>query len=64
MEQGYVLDNTVGGLLVSHWSKGAPRKSFWTETKRPDDEPVPIGTFRCSSCGYLEAYADPRFAAH
>jgi len=62
MEQGFVLDNAHGALLVSHWAKGAPLKSFWQATKRPDTQ-LPIGTFRCSSCGYLEEYAREEFAA-
>jgi len=63
MEQGYVLDNTYGARLVSHWSAGAPRKSFWAGTKSPEGEVLPIGTFRCSACGYLESYARPEFEA-
>jgi len=31
-------------------------------TKLPEGV-LPIGTFRCSGCGYLESYADPRFDA-
>ena len=63
MEQGFVLDTTYGGAIVGQWSAGAPVKSFWTGTKTPAGEPIPIGTFRCSSCGYLEAYARKEFAA-
>jgi len=63
MEQGFVLDNTHGGRLVSHWAPGLPRKSFWVGTKAPEGELIPIGTFRCTSCGYLESYADQSYAA-
>ena len=63
MEQGFVLDNTYGARVVSQWAPGAPLKSFWTGTKLPDDDFVPIGSFRCSSCGYLELYARQEFAA-
>ena len=62
MEQGFVLDYTRDGFLVSEWARGAPVKSFWLGIKRPDER-LPIGTFRCSSCGYLEAYARQEFAA-
>lgn len=62
MEQGFVMDSTNAGVLVSHWAKGAPLKaSFWMGTKRPEAQ-LPIGTFRCSSCGYLEGYARQEFA--
>ena len=63
MEQGFVLDNTYGARVVSRWVAGVPQKSFWVGTKLPDEELVPIGAYRCSSCGYLELYAGPEFAA-
>ena len=63
MEQGFILDNTYGARVVSHWAAGAPQKSFWVGTKLPDVELIPIGAFRCSSCGYLESFARPEFAA-
>ena len=47
---------------ASQWAKGAPVKAFLFGTKRPDAQ-LPVGTFRCSSCGYLEAYARQEFAA-
>ena len=63
MAQGFVLDNTYAARIVSQWAEGVPQKSFWMGTKLPDDELVPIGTYRCSSCGYLESYARQEFAA-
>jgi len=63
MEQGFVIDNTHGGRIVSQWVAGAPLKSLWQGTRVPHDGSIPIGTYRCSSCGYLEAYARPEFAA-
>ena len=41
MEQGFVLDQTHGARLVSHWVAGAPLKSFWTGTKVPEDQAHP-----------------------
>jgi hypothetical protein len=63
MEQGFVLDNTHGGRVVSQWAAGAPLKSIWMGLKLPDEKLVPIGTYRCSSCGFLEQYARQEFAA-
>ena len=63
MEQGYILDHTYGGRMVSAWVAGTPQKSFWTGTKAPAEDAIPIGTFRCSGCGFLEHYARPEFAA-
>ena len=63
MIQGFVMDNTHGGRLVSHWAEGSPQKSFWFGTKMPDEKLVPIGTFRCKLCGFLEEYARAEFTA-
>lgn len=63
MVQGFVMDNTSGGRLVSHWAEGVPQRSFWGGTKMPDEKLIPIGTFRCKSCGFLEAFARPEYAA-
>lgn len=63
MEQGFVLDMTYGAQRVSEWVRGAPEKSFWTKIKAPATGRIPIGTLRCTSCGFLESYARPEFAA-
>ncbi len=56
MEQGFILDQSYGARFVSSWTPGIPRKSFWTGTKQPNLNGIPIGVFRCASCGFLECY--------
>jgi hypothetical protein len=63
MVQGWIMDMTYGGRVPSQWVPGPPRNSVWTGTKLPDEAAVPIGAFRCASCGYLEHYARDEFAA-
>ena len=63
MVQGFVIDYTYGARLVSQWAEGSPRKSFLGVTRKPEGKPIPIGTFRCNSCGFLESYAREEFAA-
>ena len=63
MEQGFVFDHTYGSQGVSQRAEGAPLKSFWSGTKKSGEKVIPIGSYRCSSCGYLEFYARPEFAA-
>ena len=63
MTPGFVLENTSGGPVVTKWVPGAPHSSFWTGLKIPYDELIPIGTYRCSACGFLEMYARPEFRA-
>jgi hypothetical protein len=61
MVQGFVADFTHGWVLVSTWVEGPPEKSFWSGTKAPKEKCLPIGTFRCAACGYLESYAQAEF---
>ena len=63
MVQGFIFDREDGGLRrVSNWVEGAPEKYFWTVTRVPVEKCVPVGTFRCSVCGFLESYARLEFA--
>lgn len=62
MTQGFVPNFTEhGGRLSTHWVNGAPKKSFWFGTKLPDEAPIPIGAYRCNSCGFIEFYALEKF---
>src|SRR3954471_17429495 len=61
MVQGFIIDNTHGGMMPSSWGSGEPQKSFWFGTKTPS-ETIGFGTFRCSSCGSLESYAREEYA--
>ena len=63
MVQGFVPDYSHAAALVGRWLEGQPKKSFWTRTKAPYEQGVPIGAFRCRNCGFLEFYANPGFAA-
>ena len=63
MVQGFVPDVTAGASFIGHWLEGQPHKSFWAGTKVERGAGIPIGVFRCAGCGYLELFADTRFAA-
>ncbi len=63
MKQGFVMDNTYGGRVVSHWAAGHPQRSFFMGTKLPEEDQIPVGVFRCEECGFLESYARPEFRA-
>jgi hypothetical protein len=74
MVQGYLLDFSAATVLVSQWVEGQPEKSWTGQLKVPTEyssssvlpipkySTIPVGTFRCKSCGYLEAYARDDFA--
>jgi hypothetical protein len=64
MEQGFVLEVSQGGRSVISWASGQPKKSFFFGIKLFEVKQIPIGTFRCKDCGYLESFARPEFDAH
>ncbi len=57
MEGGFIKDQG-SGTVQSEWVEGAPETSFWTGIKTRGKEQFPVATYRCSSCGYLESYAN------
>jgi len=63
MEQGFTFGIDGPRRVVSTWVEGEPESSFWQGAKVPVEKCVPVGTVRCSVCGFLEAYARPEFAA-
>lgn len=58
-EVGFVLDNAHSGRVQSGWVEGPPERSFWFGIKLGGREQIPIMTYRCPRCGYLESYARP-----
>ena len=66
MVQGFIIDWQGRQLSrVSNWVEGAPGKPSWFGqiVPAPAEKRIPVGTFRCSACGFLESYAHPEFAA-
>ena len=65
MTQGFTADFafTQGVVVVSTWVEGPPKKQLWSGTKTEMLRKLPIATFRCESCGFLETYARKEFAA-
>jgi hypothetical protein len=63
MEAGFVPDANYGGYTRGQWAEGEPRKSFWTGLKVDQYNLIPITTYRCPNCGYLESYAMPEAAS-
>jgi len=60
MEQGFVADKAHFSMPeMQTWVEGAPERSVWTGLKLKDREVIPVMTFRCERCGYLESYAPP-----
>jgi hypothetical protein len=59
MEAGFVLDQTYGAMTQSAWIGGLPERNFWTGLKLKGHQRLPVTTYRCQACGFLESYARP-----
>ncbi|MES2207256.1 MAG: PF20097 family protein [Pseudomonadota bacterium] len=59
MVQGYVLELNDGRLSATSWISGAPEKSFLYGTNLKNKQNLPIESFRCEECSFLEFYAPP-----
>lgn len=58
MEVGLLLDKgDHNHLTTAEWLEGPPARSFWTGLKTSDRKRLPVSSFRCTRCGYLESYA-------
>ena len=58
MEAGYVMDRGDYNMpSVPQWVEGTPEKSVWTGLKTKNRDVLPVTTYRCERCGYLESYA-------
>ncbi|HZO89363.1 MAG TPA: hypothetical protein VFB38_13620 [Chthonomonadaceae bacterium] len=64
MEPGFLVDHASGGVRYQvTWVAGLPEPNYWTGVRVKDKVQYPITLYRCSVCGYLEAYADNPEAA-
>jgi hypothetical protein len=63
MVQGFIPDFADMGqnANLSVWVEGPPHSSLLFGLKTPGAKRIPIGTYRCSECGYLESYARTEF---
>ena len=57
MQLGFIIDGHQNGFAQEAWSPGEPQKSFWLGLKLDRDQMLPVVSYRCLSCGYLESYA-------
>jgi predicted RNA-binding Zn-ribbon protein involved in translation (DUF1610 family) len=59
MEDGFLYgtDPRGGAVSSSEWVEGEIQRSLWTGINTKGREHHAVVTFRCPSCGYLEAYA-------
>ncbi len=56
MAQGVMIENKDSLPSATHWLEG-PVESGWFGLKLKGKRQLPIVTYRCGRCGYLENYA-------
>jgi hypothetical protein len=61
MVEGFIPDLNYQAVAMTMWVEGRAQPSFWSGVGAQWERSIPIGSFRCSSCGYLECYARPEF---
>lgn len=59
MEPGFTVARTESATPVTHWVEGKPEYGFFGGIKTSGKKLMPVETYRCTGCGYLEAYAHP-----
>ena len=61
MEPGFMLERGGGPRDQQvRWVEGEPiPRLFFSGVKLEGREPMPVTTFRCDGCGYLESFARP-----
>jgi hypothetical protein len=57
MEEGFILDHSHTAMTVATWASGVPEKTFIGSMNLKGRQQVPLRTFRCTACGYVESYA-------
>lgn len=58
MEEGFVPDyGFLNEGAASQWIEGQPEKAFFSGIKQKGKKILCIVSQRCTSCGYLEFYA-------
>ncbi len=60
MEIGVIPDAGYGGYALTLWSPGPRRWSKLLGLRFDRKAAVPVDTYRCSGCSYLESYAGLR----
>lgn len=61
MIRGFVADHSHVTVFVSHWIEGEPERSVWRGVKASPKRALPIATYKCAACGFLESYASSEY---
>jgi len=58
MAEGYLLEESYHGAPSTvKYVDGPPKVSKWIGLRVDKKQAIPVATYRCLDCGYLESYA-------
>jgi DNA-directed RNA polymerase subunit RPC12/RpoP len=57
LHEGFLLEATRNSRGVTEWVEGKPVASFWTGLRLKGRIRLPVASYRCPRCGFLELYA-------
>ena len=63
MKEGFLLDASRNTFGVTHWAEGAPEYWILKILRLKGRRRLPVRSYRCAKCGYLESYADASAAS-
>ena len=56
--EGFLVDQGDYGMnYQARWHRGSPQKAWWGGLKVRKADLIPVETYRCNRCGFLEQYA-------
>jgi hypothetical protein len=57
MAEGFLVDNRRQAVRVVEWAEGAPSFWFLDVLRMRGRRRLPVASWRCRKCGFLEAFA-------
>jgi len=57
MDAGFTAARSDSSATLNYWFDGKPEKGFFGAMRTSGKKQIPVQTFRCPACGYLETYA-------
>jgi hypothetical protein len=58
MKEGFLHDSGQHSSGVAHWAEGTPEYNILRFLRMKGRRKLPIRSFRCTKCGFLESYAE------
>ena len=57
LKEGFFADASHQAMRVGHWAEGPPSYRFLFFLRMRGRKMLPVKSFRCTRCGFLESYA-------